>query len=227
MTLNATTTDGSNKAIIINVTDTYGNQASNVTYITIDATGPSVIAGANQTKNVSAQVTFDGSSSSDATAGVATYEWDYTTDGTYDVNSTDSQANYTYVITGVKTVTLRVCDAAGNCDTNTTYVNVTSAVANNIAPTGQDVIFPSNLLVNSIDGLNLTVNFTDYGNDSSSVTSAVGSTVLSTTFSYFTLDLNETGWSDTVQVNFSIYNITLGSLEQGDVRLAQYSSGAW
>jgi hypothetical protein len=73
---------------------------------------------------VGERVTFDGGNSQDA-CGIAAYEWDVDDDGSYEVSG--RVPTHTFATAGVKPVTLRVTDAAGN--TNTDEVTVTVAQA--------------------------------------------------------------------------------------------------
>jgi hypothetical protein len=68
-------------------------------------------------------VQFDASQST-ADGAITSYEWDWTSDGTYD--GSGSTASYTYTDSGTYTVTLRVTDDSGNTDTATRTVTVTA-----------------------------------------------------------------------------------------------------
>ncbi len=70
------------------------------------------------------QITFNASGST-ATAGIASYEWDFNSDGSID--ATGKVVNHTYGAAGTYQVTLTVTDANGTSTQKTTTVNVTQA----------------------------------------------------------------------------------------------------
>jgi poly(hydroxyalkanoate) depolymerase family esterase len=72
-------------------------------------------------------VDFDGSGSSDSDGSISSYEWDWTSDGTYD--ATGETASHSYSSTGEYTVTLRVTDDDGATDTATVTITVESDTA--------------------------------------------------------------------------------------------------
>lgn len=97
---------------------------------TIDRTAPIANAGADQTKDTSQNVTFDGLGSTDATSGIASYKWDKdASDGTNFVTPDLTGTNPTlvggYAVAGVYTVTLQVTDNVGLTSTDTITVTVT------------------------------------------------------------------------------------------------------
>jgi len=67
-------------------------------------------------------VDFDGTGSSDSDGSISSYEWDWTSDGTYD--ATGSTASHSYSSTGTYTVTLKVTDDEGATDTATVDITV-------------------------------------------------------------------------------------------------------
>lgn len=62
-------------------------------------------------------VTFDASDSADPDGSIASYEWDFDDDGTFEQASGDPVAHHTFDTGGEKTVTLRVTDGDGATDT--------------------------------------------------------------------------------------------------------------
>lgn len=70
-------------------------------------------------------VSFDATTSSDPEGSIASYEWDWTDDGTLD--ATGSTASHTYSSAGTYTVRLRVTDAAGHAVETTDSVQVQTA----------------------------------------------------------------------------------------------------
>ena len=106
--------------ITLNVTDFFGNSATDTVVIAVlDVTPPVADAGSNQTVKVGEPVTFNASGSTD-NVGVVSCEWDYG-DGT---NGTGVLKFHTYLEPGNYTVTLTVKDAAGNNATATVTVTV-------------------------------------------------------------------------------------------------------
>ncbi|OKY78810.1 MAG: Secreted protein with PKD repeat domain [Candidatus Methanohalarchaeum thermophilum] len=67
-------------------------------------------------------ISFDGTLSSDSDGSISTYEWDWTSDGTYE--STGSNPSHSYPDDGNYDVTLRVTDDDGVTDTYTETVTV-------------------------------------------------------------------------------------------------------
>jgi PKD repeat protein len=82
------------------------------------------VAQENTTAEAGSTVQFDGSQST-ASGNITSYEWDWTSDGTYD--GSGSTATHTYTSSGTYTVTLRVTDDSGTTDTATRTVTVTTA----------------------------------------------------------------------------------------------------
>ena len=59
-------------------------------------------------------VTFDASSSTAASGShIVTYDWDFNSDGIFDLSTSDPRATYTYAAAGTYTVTLRATDDQG------------------------------------------------------------------------------------------------------------------
>jgi len=98
-------------------TDTLTITVTDTTPPTSDASN-SAVSGDEDTA-----IAFDGTASSD-NVDIASYEWDWTSDGSYD--DTGKTATHTYADPGSYTVTLRVTDAGGNTDTDTLTVDVSS-----------------------------------------------------------------------------------------------------
>ena len=78
-------------------------------------------------------VALDATGSSDSDGSIVSYEWDCTSDGTYDVTSTSVTGDTcTYADDGTYTVTLRVTDDDGSTATDTATVDVP-----NVLPTAE------------------------------------------------------------------------------------------
>ncbi|MBD3256752.1 MAG: DUF11 domain-containing protein, partial [Candidatus Lokiarchaeota archaeon] len=121
------------------VTFTYhasdGAADSNIATVTITVTAvndpPVADAGGSYGTDEGGVINLDGSASSDTEEAIATYEWDCTADGTYDVTSASPTGDTCgYDDDGTYTVRLRVTDDLGATDTSTATVTV-----NNVAPT--------------------------------------------------------------------------------------------
>ncbi|HKZ94228.1 MAG TPA: PKD domain-containing protein [Candidatus Bathyarchaeia archaeon] len=111
--------------VILNVTDTAGNWATNTITITVlDITKPLANAGQDQTVNVGAKVSFDGSSSTD-NVDITRYEWNFGDETT----GAGKTTTYTYASPGTYIVTLTVEDAAGNTATHQVTITVLSTEA--------------------------------------------------------------------------------------------------
>jgi len=76
------------------------------------------------TPHINEPVTFDASATFDADGAIETYEWDFNGDGLFDLTTSDPLVTHTYTTSGLKSVTLRVTDAAGATDRETLTVDV-------------------------------------------------------------------------------------------------------
>jgi len=92
---------------------------------TITNTPPTAKAGGPYTGTINAQVTFDGSESTDAEGPITGYKWDFENDGEYDTDwLTTATTTHTYSSTGIFTVKLRVKDNLGTSSTDTATVDI-------------------------------------------------------------------------------------------------------
>ncbi|MCJ2531131.1 MAG: PKD domain-containing protein, partial [Candidatus Thermoplasmatota archaeon] len=114
--------DPGSYTVTLTIVDAAGNTATDALTVTVlDTTSPAADAGPDQTVEVEAVVTFDGSGSSD-NVGVTNYTWTFQDGGSvtlYAVNPT-----YAFSTPGEYTVTLTVVDGAGNEGTDTVTVTV-------------------------------------------------------------------------------------------------------
>lgn len=69
-------------------------------------------------------IAFDASGSSDPNDDIATYQWDWTNDGTIDKETDEATARHVYGAPGDYTVRVRVTDEAGNASEATVSVSV-------------------------------------------------------------------------------------------------------
>jgi PKD repeat protein len=108
--------------VTLTVVDAAGNTATDALTVTVlDATSPTADAGPDQTVEVEAAVTFDGSGSSD-NVGVTNYTWTFQDGGSVTLYEVDP--TYAFSTPGEYTITLTVVDAAGNEGTDTITVTV-------------------------------------------------------------------------------------------------------
>ncbi|MFQ5908027.1 MAG: PKD domain-containing protein, partial [Thermoplasmata archaeon] len=108
--------------ITLTVEDAAGNSDTDTLTVTVaDTTSPTADAGPDQTVEVEAVVTFDGSGSSD-NVGVANYTWTFQDDGS--VTLSGAGPSYSFSTPGEYVVTLTVRDAAGHEGTATVTITV-------------------------------------------------------------------------------------------------------
>ncbi len=74
--------------------------------------------------HINEPVTFDASATFDPDGAIDMYEWDFDGDGLFDLTQSDSVVTHTYATSGLKSVTLRVTDAAGATDRQTMTLDV-------------------------------------------------------------------------------------------------------
>ncbi|MGP8330340.1 MAG: PKD domain-containing protein [Methanosarcinaceae archaeon] len=115
---------------------------------------PNAHAGGPYTGQEGSAVTFDASGSSDD-KGIASYEWDWNNDGTYDVSITSATTQYTFNDEYSGTISLRVTDVDGMQDVATTTVNIS-----NVNPTPNP---GGNVTGNEGSSVNFSVTVTDPG----------------------------------------------------------------
>lgn len=73
-------------------------------------------------------ITFDASGSFDPDGTMASYDWDFDGDGLFDRTTTDPVTTYSYAVSGLKSVTLKVTDSEG-ASARVTYTLDVSALA--------------------------------------------------------------------------------------------------
>jgi PKD repeat protein len=107
----AYTTLGSH-TVSVRVTDIYHVASTASVKIVVHRAPTASFTDAPSPAVVGEQVTFDGSASSDDDP-LASYEYDFDGDGTYDTSSANAITTHTYDTTGTRTVRLRVTDDHG------------------------------------------------------------------------------------------------------------------
>jgi len=123
-------TRSGDRVVRVRVIDDVGASAVATKTITVDNIAPTAaIAALPSWLAAGRAVTLDGSPSSDRDGSVATYQWDFDADGTYDTLPL-SAATTSYAFTpGTHTVRLRVVDNLAGAGTTTVAVQVTAPPA--------------------------------------------------------------------------------------------------
>lgn len=122
----------------LTVTDELGNTATTTVELTVsDSTPPTADAGPpRRTVDEDQSVTFDAGNSTD-NSEIATYEWDFTGDGT--VDATGESIQHAFETPGTYEVALTAIDEGGNEDTDIQTVEVRDVTAPT-ADAGEDVV---------------------------------------------------------------------------------------
>ncbi|MCP4436512.1 MAG: PKD domain-containing protein [Actinomycetia bacterium] len=134
----------------VKVTDNLGGIASDSVPMTVTGNaGPVASASSDVTSGKTAlTVTFDGSGSTDADDGIASWYWDF---GDGDNATGATPAAHTYATAGTYSATLTVTDVLGATDTDTVVISVVDNVAPVSAP-ALATAHPKPGLVVSFDG---------------------------------------------------------------------------
>ncbi|MDH3365913.1 MAG: PKD domain-containing protein [Thermoplasmata archaeon] len=111
--------------LVVNDTIGQASEPDSATITVEDVTPPVADAGLDMEAPIGAEVTLNGSLSSDAN-GIVSYTWTFT-DGNEQELSGET-VTYTFANPGEHTVTLEVEDAAGNSDTDTVLVTITDDI---------------------------------------------------------------------------------------------------
>ena len=98
------------------------NSTGTKNVIVLDNDGPIANAGSNQTIDIDANVTFNGSASTD-NIGIVNFTWTFN-NGISNISLYGPTQNHTFAASGNFTVNLTVRDAAGNVGTDTMLVSV-------------------------------------------------------------------------------------------------------
>lgn len=85
---------------------------------------PTASAGGPYTGEVGETIVFDGSGSFDADGWIVLYEWDFESDGVFDISSPEPTAEHAYTAEFSDVVTLRVTDNDGNTAVGTAPVEI-------------------------------------------------------------------------------------------------------
>ncbi len=138
--------------VFLLVTDAAGNSnETNLTITVADTMLPMADAGDDVSKNIGAQVFFDGSGSSD-NVGVVSYTWTFKYGGATKTLTGETDANFTFEIPGAYPITLEVADAAGNKATAT----FTLTILDNIDPVANatvDTVFIADGATHKIENI--------------------------------------------------------------------------
>ncbi|MEN6474868.1 MAG: PKD domain-containing protein [Syntrophaceae bacterium] len=146
----------------LTITDMDNQQSSQECSVTVNKVNqmPKAVTGPTQTVTAGSIVTLDGSNSSDADDGIASYAWSQTGGISVSLSgATTSKPTFTAPSSATAlTFVLTVTDKAGQASTATCVVNVTSVVNPNQAPTanaGTDQTVVEGAVVN-LNGANST-----------------------------------------------------------------------
>jgi PGF-pre-PGF domain-containing protein/PGF-CTERM protein len=115
------------------VSDGNGNTDTDFVTVGVGDTDPPTAALTTYSGKTSVPIgkslSFDASGSSDdLPGGIKTYEWDFDGDSTYEKTTTSSFETNTFETTGKRTVSVRVTDYAGNTNTSSMAIDVTSTI---------------------------------------------------------------------------------------------------
>ena len=152
-----TYTDSGMYTATVTVEDGDGGTAREITTVRVRNLAPEVSALAGTDVDEGNATTLT-ASATDAGGDDVTYEWDLNGDGVYDATTSTGSLQRVYPTDGDKTVGLRVCDAEGACDTDTTTLMV-----GNVAPVLSNVSVPSTVSKGS--SLTVVAEATDAGGD--------------------------------------------------------------
>ncbi len=122
--------------VTVKVYDSVGNSNSDMVTFTVDTIKPIVEIDSPAEVYLDVEVTFNGSNSTDATSGIATFEWDFG-DNT---SATGETVTHSYSQLGDYDVELTVTDFAGNQNSTTEGITVKSQDTESpTADAGEDV----------------------------------------------------------------------------------------
>ena len=128
--------DDGSYTIGLKVTDNDGSSSTTSKSITVNNRNPSASFTEDGPKLTGNSINFDAGGSSDPDGSIASYEWDWTNDGSYDTSG--ASPGHSYPEDGTYTVKLRVTDDDGATATSTGSVTV-----NNRNPTASYNYNPS------------------------------------------------------------------------------------
>ncbi len=111
--------------------------ATEVTGVILDAistaaNAPTADAGGPYSASLGQPLTFTAANSFDPDGAIAFYEWDFESDGVFDVVTAEATTTYTYTTAFSGMATLRVTDASGVSATALAQVNVTSSSSGSV-----------------------------------------------------------------------------------------------
>ncbi len=115
--------DGTN-TVSLRVMDDNGMTTTTTAVVTVEHAPTPMFQYSPSNPDPGETITFNASNSSDPNGTIKTYEWDWTSNNTYE--STGRTATHSYSSEGNYTVTLRVTDNAGVTNTTTSIIQITS-----------------------------------------------------------------------------------------------------
>lgn len=122
--------------------------------------------------SVNGPTTLDASGSTDTDGTIATYEWDFDGDGTWDQSGAEATLNHTFASTGNRDVSVRVTDDRGEADTAMVNIGVYSelednddGIYNSSATTAEDIAASNALPVVDFTGFTGNCGSGGYGDD--------------------------------------------------------------
>jgi hypothetical protein len=116
------------KTVGLLITDTYGLVDTDTATVNVANLAPLANAGGPYSGTTGVALILDGSGSSDPGGGVLSYAWDLDNDGQYDDGLGVTQP-FTWTVSGVYTIGLRVQDGGLLADTDTTQVTINSTTS--------------------------------------------------------------------------------------------------
>ncbi|MEP0813205.1 MAG: PKD domain-containing protein [bacterium] len=149
----------------VEVTDDMGATDTDTVTVTVsDNSAPDASFTWSEGSNMF-EIDFDPSGSSDPDGGIETYEWDWTSDGTYDLTETTPDVvTFNYGLPGTYDCTLRVTDGDGATDTDTQQVVVSEPemIWNLIKPAGDgDFKWPAPALIGGLPSGHPAISYYD------------------------------------------------------------------
>ena len=200
--------------VTLTVTDNDGATDSDTASVAVVSSPPSAVAGGPYTGDEGGLILLDGSGSSDAGGSVVLYQWDCTSDGSYEVSSSQPLGQAcSYEDEGNYTVTLQVTDDDGDSSVAVATIAVANVAPTLVGPAGPstgDEGSSMNWTVTATDpGVNDVLSYSwDFGDGESSTGTAVTHTYLQDGTYTVTVTVNDgDGGTDVSTVQVVIGNL--------------------